>query len=226
MSTNISASKRSRRMATDRGRALQRFAEWDEAGVTLIEFVAASIAMLALGAVLWTLYTTMANAVEIAEVKSLVTGSLRNAMEQIGRDIQKAREDITSVCGDYDGYKWNVNPGYEFINQQISLRLKATSNSPGESVIYQCSADDGCTSIKPGEILRIVDTDCSIANGNQTRVLARNVTTLAFDRWNGLPGDQMLRYGVTIGVTARVRPNGFQYSSSLTDLVTFRNMSK
>ena len=198
-------------------------------GFTLIEILAASIATLALGGVMMTLYTTMANGLEIAQVRADVTSNLRNAFEQIGRDMQAAWDAGDFICSETDYYETIDSYG-----NYISTFLKTPPGySPtGNYIIYECKdwlSGETCRPDHPGDLVRLVDSNCW-RPPNETRVVAHNVTlldlrreTLSYTDWWGPSGDaDQTRYAVTLGVTGRIREGGFEYTDQLTDRFTMR----
>ncbi len=147
-------------------------------GFTLIEFMVAGAGMLILGGVLFTLYVTQFQSLSILMSRFTVTSTLRNAAEQIERDVHNARARVTGLpctCG--------VVGGCPYPNALVLDVPNALGPGVNGVVVYRCRPPGACDSVNPAAVDRLVD-DSACANppptAAQTRQIAERSTRFAF----------------------------------------------
>ena len=137
-------------------------------GFTWVELMVAQVIIVILGAVLLMVYLMILRGLAISTTKAMVTSKLRNALEQVGRDVEHARN-LPATC-----------PGgtYPVSATQLVLDIPGVA----DCVVYRCSAGSSCTLASPGQLERILAPGGGPAT--QTRMLTRDVTALSFTRAN------------------------------------------
>lgn len=182
------------------------------AGVTLVEVMVSVAAFVALGLLLFMVYTNMFQGLATLSVKARVTNQLRSAMEQFGQDIRAAQA-FLGTCG---GYTFSAH------GDVLILQMSSTAN-----VVYQCSdpagnrqpwCNGGPTNPQTGRLDRmLMNSACTTktsvqvvvsAGTNQASANNPGVIALGFDR----PGSGKR---VVVRLRARDRLQRVTYNAEL-----------
>lgn len=144
------------------------------AGFSLAEVLITTAGMLVLGAALLVVYRTTFNTFAVVTATSWVTGELRNAVEQIQRDVRRAQKPrITTQCGTYI-------PS----STLLLLHIKDMAGSGNDRrVVYRCEPNSGaCTEASPGNLERRVvePAACGDLSPVETHALAHRVAGVSF----------------------------------------------
>lgn len=136
-----------------------------ERGITIVELFVALAGMAALGALVITIYISLYQGLAVLSVRSMVTGDLRNCVEQIGQDV-RASQGVVASCGAYS-------------TTGTALVLQMGSGAPWPRVVYQCNPSGGCNGIA-NQLQRITFSDVSCGTQTDSHPIASDVTALSF----------------------------------------------
>lgn len=194
-------------------------------GFTLAQLLVASVSLAVIATIMLTVTLAMYRAFAILIARAVVTDTLRNAMEQIGRDVQSAKQAVTQ-CGIYK----TTAPVTALLILEYPdsgvLFIGGGGPTTGDHVIYRCRSGGTCSTGNPGpfdalERLVVRSTApgvCDIvltpnSNGNY-QTIALQVESVSFPT----------TLANTVKATLRVQrgERGFVASSAITDLFRFR----
>lgn len=149
-----------------------------QAGVTIVELTTSVVIAILIGGAILMVFATLIRSLSTVMSKVAVTSQLRNAVDQIGRDVEIAKARQLTPCG------------ASYTPSDVVLILQVPSGTLGsgiERVIYQCApatADcpGDCTGGSPGCLERVLE-DAACANPPARHTVARNVIL-----WMGAAG--------------------------------------
>ena len=175
-------------------------------GYLLVEVLVASAITVMLGAVILSVFFTVWKGVAVLTARTRVTGTLRNTVEQLGRDVAQAGEAPTTCP-----------PAFAV----SAIRLLLTRPGTTDCLVYQC-VGGACTLANPGTLQRLVVSSAGITT--QTRILAAGVIALTFARLdlNATPAT-IERIDCWLGVRTTATAQQYPVQGKILTVFTLRN---
>lgn len=170
----------------------------------MFELLIAAAGFSVVGAVVIVVMMTMYNALQILRAKTMVSDTLRNAMERVGRDAQAAKGALSTTCGFYTP----------------SSTTLILDKPDGSRVIYRCGGSQLCNGedpANPGTLDRMdANALCVPSTPVSSRTVARGVTALNFN--TAQDGNRR----VEVALSIRQRSASYTYTAQLTGAFRWR----